>query len=93
MQHDKAPIGAPTDARWALIFAISRYSMGWISWNSPLIGSPKCATTPNSAVRSRLLSKEDVEQTLAIMKRCRLEACKSLSEVDKAVPRGEIEHT
>ena len=55
--------------------------------------SRKCAPTLSSAVRSRLLSKEDVEQTLAIMKRCRLEACKSLSEVDKAVPRGEIEHT
>ena len=93
MQHDKAPIGAPTDAPWTLISAISRYSTGWISWNSPLIGSPKCATTPNSAVRSRLLSKEDVEQALAIMKRRRLEVCKSLSEIDKTVPRGKIEHT
>ena len=56
-------------------------------------GSPKCATTLNSAVRPRILSEEYVEQTLAVMKRCRLEACKSLSEIDKTVPGGEIEHT
>ncbi len=63
----------------------------WIRGKLPA-GSPKCATTPSSAVRSRLLREEDVEQALAIMKRRRLEACKSISEIDKATPRGKIEH-